>query len=544
MGSPKKTNPQITKGRLETRGLRPEGKRPEAKPQASSLKSQASLAVPLAGFQREWITDRARFKIACKARRIGFTFATTLEIALDLISRRTRWLIISRTQDAAKEALKEVRNHFIAMKKLEAAAEIREEPTELFFEGLRVSKFVIEMPNGSEISAMTAHPDAARGFGGNVFLDEHGFHRDSKELWKGAAAAVTRGHRLLVVSTPHYQAGNYFELARKAGLIHRRGAESAKKNTEEISADSSAASASLRWDAGIWSAHWVDIHTAAPQLRQIGVPIDLDELRELAGDDEAWQQEYGCQFLSAAEMWIPLELIAAARSPQARLDWDPEAGETPALPGQGWLYVGFDIGRKRDRTVIWIDERVGEIAIARGVITLDRATFEQQFQVLTEIIAHPRVRRACGDQTGIGMALVERLRERHGYKVEGVTFTAETKEQMSLLVRRRFEERLDKIPEDAPPIERAIAAVKRQATASGNLRFDAARTDAGHADEYWAKALADFAAESGIAAVSLGADPPGLRIADFGLRIVIPSEARDRSSVWDPATPEKMEIFG
>ena len=77
--------------------------------------------------------------------------------------------------------------------------------------------------------------------------------------------------------------------------------------------------------SSIWSAHWVDIHTASPQLRRLGVPLDLDELRKLAGDEETWNQEFCCQFLSAAEMWIPLELIAAARSPQANLEWDPEA---------------------------------------------------------------------------------------------------------------------------------------------------------------------------------------------------------------------------
>jgi len=32
-------------------------------------------------------------------------------------------------------------------------------------------------------------------------------------------------------------------------------------------------------------------------------------------------------------------------------------------------------------------------------------------------------------------------------------------------------------------------------TVAGNTRFDAARTDRGHADEFWAKALADLAAE-------------------------------------------------
>jgi phage FluMu gp28-like protein len=93
------------------------------------------------------------------------------------------------------------------------------------------------------------------------------------------------------------------------------------------------------------------------------------------------------------------------------------------------------------------------------------------------------------------MALVERLQRKFGGKVEGITFTREIKETMSVNVRHRFEERLDRIPDNAPEVERDLAAIKRLATPSGNLRFDADRNDHSHADIYWAKALADLAAD-------------------------------------------------
>jgi phage FluMu gp28-like protein len=527
-----------------------------------------SPAIPLCPYQERWIADQSRFKIAVKSRRIGFTFATTLEIALDSMARQTRWLIISRTQDTAREALKEIKTHFAAMRiAAGASAAISDLPTELFLDSLRVSQYVIELPNGSEIIAMTAHPDAARGFGGNVFLDEHGFHRDSEELWKGAAAAVLRGHRLIVVSTPHYQTGNFYRLARQAGLtlghppltqaneameIGEAKEAHEKKEAEEkfpASSASSASSVPSVVKSSLWSPHWVDLHTAAPQLRAIGVPIDLDELRELAGDEETWNQEFCCQFLSAAEMWIPLDLIASARSPQATLEWNPayESEPRPAGSGSGSLYVGADIGRKRDRTAIWIDERVADVSICRGVIILDRTPFERQYEVLSELLAHPLVRRACIDQTGIGMALVERLQEKFGSKVEGITFTAPIKEEMSLRVRRRMEERLDKIPDNAPAIERDFAAVKREVTSSGSLRFDAERTDRGHADVYWAKALADHAAGAGVAAVSLGSDSQWERSSILSRierpAIAVADDLRP-PSFWDPdRSPDREEIF-
>ncbi len=189
-------------------------------------------------------------------------------------------------------------------------------------------------------------------------------------------------------------------------------------------------------------------------------------------------------------MWIPLDLIAAARSGLATADWDPDRTY------EGWLYVGMDIGRRKDRTVIWIDEVIGDVAFARGVIRLERTPFEQQYTVLEGVLQHPRLRRCSIDETGIGMMLAERAQTKFGCKVEPVTFNLQTKQDMSVRVRHRFEEKLDKIPENTPWIERSLAAVKREATGSGALRFDAARTAEGHADEYWAKALADAAQES------------------------------------------------
>ncbi len=560
-------------------------------------------AIPLCPYQEQWIADRSRFKIAVKSRRIGLTFATTLEIALDAISRKTRWLIISRTQDAAKEALNEVKNHFAAMRIHSAAnAEITARPTDLaeiqtdpkseprpegsgpsatsslvtshssqFFSSFHLTQYSISLPNGSEIAAMTSHPDAARGFGGNIFLDEHAFHRDSQELWKGAAAAVLRGHRLIVVSTPHYQTGNFYRLARQSGLTLGHPPQRPQSSAEERNENEkdkidfplrSSASSAVNT---LWSPHWIDIHTAAPQLARIGVPVNLEELRELAGDEETWNQEFCCQFLSAAEMWLPLDLIAAARSPEASLDWNhnftAEAAEerredqktkafSPLRPSASSavnLYLGADIGRKHDRTQIWIDERIADIAICRGVITLDRTSFERQYEVFCSLLSLvvgpsslPLIRRACIDQTGIGMALVERLQEKFPTQVEGITFTQPLKEELSLRVRRRLEERLDKIPDNAPAIERDFAAVKREITSSGNLRFDADRTEAGHADIYWAKALADHAADpsasfsSRFKAASRGADPDP-RI-PFVL-LPVPSSDQRPTSLFDPTRP-------
>ena len=93
-----------------------------------------------------------------------------------------------------------------------------------------------------------------------------------------------------------------------------------------------------------------------------------------------------------------------------------------------------------------------------------------------------------------GAMLAEELAARWGARVEPVVFTGAIKESLAVRVKRLLEERRLKIPYD-PAIRTALGAVKRYVTPAGNLRFDAERTEAGHADHFWALALALAAAE-------------------------------------------------
>ncbi|MBI1353262.1 MAG: hypothetical protein GC160_02870 [Acidobacteria bacterium] len=429
--------------------------------------------VPLTRYQRAWVEDGSRFKLSVKSRRIGYSFATTLEIALDMVARGSEWTMISRAQSNARELVRDLKRHLQAMSL--AAADVvadAEDASGLELDGMQLTVFRLELANGARCHALTAHPDAARGFGGNLFLDEFGFHRDSVELWRGAAATAMRdANRVIVVSTPNYQQGKYFELARKCGLTD--GLVEAQ-----------------RGQAGIWSWHRVTLEQAIPEMAAVGQHVDMDTMRELADDEETFQQEFCCAFLTSSEMWIGPELIAAARSAWATKEWNPERSV------EGDLYVGMDIGRKKDRTVIWIDERFSTgLSITRGVVELHKMPFYQQLAVAEEIARHRKVKRFAVDATGIGMMLAEELQRRFGSRVEPVMFTQQSKEEMAVIARRRFEERLSKIPENAPEIERALMAIKRQATPTGSLRFDAERSDQGHADHAWAKFLADYAGE-------------------------------------------------
>jgi phage FluMu gp28-like protein len=147
--------------------------------------------------------------------------------------------------------------------------------------------------------------------------------------------------------------------------------------------------------------------------------------------------------------------------------------------------------------------------VARLVRTFANTPFAEQLDFARQLLSwlgpdrRPLIRRACIDSTGMGAPLAEALEHEFGPRVEPVTFTAAVKEDMAYRVKRRMEQRLDLLPE-APEIVRAFGAVKKLVTTAGNTRFDAERTEAGHADEFWAKALADLAAEQPVSHLSDG----------------------------------------
>lgn len=160
------------------------------------------------------------------------------------------------------------------------------------------------------------------------------------------------------------------------------------------------------------------------------------------------------------------------------------------------LYIGVDIGRTHDLTVIWILEKVGGLLLTRKVITMKKTAKPDQEKVLWPLIELPNVQRVCIDSTGLGIGWVDDAQRRFGkYRVEGVNFTQGVKEKLAYPVRGAMEDRRLKIPFD-PVIRADLRAVSKVTTPSGNIRFTAERTAAGHADRFWGLALAVEAAST------------------------------------------------
>lgn len=400
--------------------------------------------IKLYPYQKKWLLDNARFKEGRWARQTGKSFACAVGIVLD--SReidKNKWICISSGERQVKEFMEKIKLHAeITEKVIEWHEEVYGYENE---QGLKEEYKITEctLRNGSKIIGAPANPDTARGYSANVYLDEFSTHKDSRKMWAAVFPIVSAGkHKLWITYTPQGKQNKAYEISNNLMFNH----------------------------------HVLDIYDAVEQ----GCPQDINILKRAIDDPDLWAQEYEIQFLDEATAFITYDMINEVEN--------DNAGRPELLVGNE-VYVGMDIGRRRDLTVMWVIEKVGDIFWTREVIEMLRSPFSSQEKEIDRIWMQYRPMRLCIDQTGMGEKFVEDLKEKYGSSVEGVLFTSHVKVDLANTIRRKFEDRLIRIPIDRA-IRDDIHSVKKITTSAGNIRFDAERTENSHADRFWALALA------------------------------------------------------
>ncbi len=251
----------------------------------------------------------------------------------------------------------------------------------------------------------------------------------------------------------------------------------------------------------VWSRHVVDIHRAVRE----GLPRDIETLRAGLGDPDAWAQEYELEWLDEASAWLPYDLIDSCEH--------ADAGD-PGLYGGGHAWIGMDIARRQDLTVIVAVEQVGDVLWARDRREMRRASFAAQAQALRDMVMAYRPLRIALDQTGMGEAVVEQAQDAHGrLRVDGVLFTGPTKQHLAGLLKERMEDRRLRLPAGDAALRADLHSLRRVTTPAGNVRFDVDASEAAaarsHADRAWALALAVYASSTGAEVYDYRAVPRG-----------------------------------
>jgi len=412
-------------------------------------------AIPLYPYQKAWFVDKSRFKYGMFARQTGKTFTSTLEIVDDCFTaevegRRSKWIILSRGERQAKEAMNEgVKLHCRAY-----SMAIEEIETTWKGDEAEYVMFEARLPGGSVIQALPANPDTARGFSANVFLDEFAIHKNSREIWGALFPVVSKkGLKLRVTSTPKGKGNKFYEL---------------------MTSQTSTA-----------SRHIIDIYQAVKE----GLPRDVDELKRELNDPDLWAQEYELKWLDEATSWLDYDLIDSVEHVSAG---------NPDLYQGGPCYIGNDIARRNDLWVAWVMEKVGDVLWTREISVLRRVTFAEQDAEMDRLFRKYKVIRLAADQTGMGEKPVEDMVRRYGAsRIEGVLFSSASKQKLATIGKQAFQDRKIRNPVGDLALRDDLHKLRKTVTSLGGIRFDADADSTGHADRAWACFLGVYAASNG-----------------------------------------------
>lgn len=434
------------------------------------------------GFQARWVADDSRLKLMEKSRQIGISWSTAYKAVerTAAASATTDQWVSSRDDLQAKLFLEDCKMFAEALQM--AAQDLGEvviDPER------KITAYVLQFANGRRIHSMSSNPDAQAGKRGGRILDEFALHPDPRKLWSIAYPGITWGGSMELVST-HRGSHNFFnQLIREA----RQGGNPKRISLHRVTLQDAL-------DEGFL--YKLQRTLPADDERQaMDEAAYFDFVRKGAADEESFQQEYMCSPADDDVAFLEYDLIAAAEYADL-VPWQTLEN--------GRLYGGVDIGRKKDLTVLWVVERLGDVLYTRHVEALQNMTKGEQEKVLWPWFE--RCDRVCIDATGLGIGWADDAQKKFGsYRVEGVTFTPRVKEELAYPVRSAMEERRLRIPFSGP-IRADLRSITKQTTAAGNIRFTAERTADGHADRFWALALAMHAAANPSAPMEFMSDGP------------------------------------
>jgi phage FluMu gp28-like protein len=424
---------------------------------------EPTLSAYFLPYQIAWLKDSARLKIVEKSRRIGMTYVQSYEDVRDAVRAEGAMDVWFSSADltAAKEYI-----HYCKLwtDLFRIAAEDLGEI--VLDKDSNVRGYAIQFASGKRVTALSSNPGSFRSKGGKVVLDEFAKHAQQDELWKAAQPSMLWGYPIRVISTYLGKGNRYYRMVQEA----------------------------KQPGGSLWHLHSTTLPQAVEQGladKIVGRPLSdlerqawIEEARQMAGDEETWQQEYLCNPVDEATAWLPWDLITSAEH--------PVAGQ-PEGYGGGYCYLGWDIARRRDLSVLWVLEAVGDVLWTREVVSLKGCSFAQQQAEFDRLFDSYRILRAGIDQTGMGEVIVEANQQKYGSRVEGILFSGAAKQSLATLTKQKFEDRLLRIPADRA-IRDSFHAIRKTNTSTGAPRFDADRSEVGHADEFWSCALAIHAA--------------------------------------------------
>jgi phage FluMu gp28-like protein len=453
-------------------------------------------------WQQDYIRDISKYTLVNKSRRTGFSFVVALKgiiKANDKARHKYTRQFVSYNEEDAKEKINYAKEfyHSIPAKYSKKLASETKTSMEFYDKGGHTV---------SRLISISCRPP--RGRGGDIVLDEWAIYPKalSKTIYTAALPVISRGGCIEGGSSPLGSMGMFYDVW---------------KNEKDYPYF-------VRFMVPWWASTALCVNVA--EAVKIAPDMDTEDRVELFGNEtlktifhsmflEDFQQEFECIFVDSTQSYITLELIYANTPGMREADrpaLDEGQGENvdedgieikayktvddlilcyePEKHGDR-LYFGYDVARNRDAAEIFIIGVMpnGKNKSVASIEMVGQAFEYQRDQIRKLMKSGLPVDRGCIDATGLGMDTTETLqREFTQTKIEGVEFNVQSKDVLARGVKEGLEKNEFLLQNDNR-FHRQIHSIKRIPMPGGAFRYDSERDEMGHADKFWAWALAKHA---------------------------------------------------
>jgi phage FluMu gp28-like protein len=545
-----------------------------------SAKSLPRVRIGLRPYQLPVFRDRSTGILALHwSRQIGKSFVLAAWAVDRLLTRPGRLVtVLSNSRDNGAEFVAKCaevcRLNGTEYKSVDKSRGVQ-------FQNMRMEVRIRAEGKVGRIKVLAANPRTARGFSGDLILDEFAFHEDSQAIWEAAepilasspdflcriASTGNGRHNLFYRMTANVAETEMWEKAETSSIsdfglgiadssnaeceenspkpkvqgpkVLAHGHQDQEQKLEGIE-DEDAEEIRIRSKIRIKKAEeepeylGVLVGTGIVQspagfavsritrtmAHGMGVKIYDANTREAispelaraqALDKRAYDQNYECAFADENLTLLSHELITSAERDDVgficELDWSA-AALAMMREAKGYLYVGFDVGRKVDLSVITVIEDLSGLKVVRGILRMQNLRLPEQQERLGEVCRMARFRRAAIDMTGLGLGLFEYAQEEFGAgRIAGINFattvpvtrsvalegrkreTVRVTESLAMELLQAYEDRRIWHPADGR-LRDDLRKPEKITTPGGRVSIAATRDEAGHADHFWSFALA------------------------------------------------------
>ena len=358
------------------------------------------------------------------------------------------------------------------------------------------------------VIVLSSSPRTARGFSGDLILDEFAHHMEARALWAAAEPFISsRPEFLIRVASTHSTTGSLFYkwvMGGKFPVVSVR-----------------------RSDAWRMSRH----DPIAPLIITslvTGKEITPDEAREEADDQRNYDCNYENNPHTDSGSLLSLALINQAQKP---MNWEADQQEWSQgtlerlVKIDGPLYAGLDVGRKKDLSVLSVmhltpdrKRRLVAMLVMKGMPHIPH----QSTQIIRLLDATRWMKRLMVDATGEGIGLTQYLEHVKGSRVQGIHFASYVRvvigigsggklieqsipvtEQMGNDILDVFRQGIIEIPAGDIALENSLHLPERVVSQDGTrvmIASSRTRDEEGyveHADRFWSIALCEHGIRRG-----------------------------------------------